>query len=193
MQIYMASANQGKQFEQYSNGGHGADIFKVHPELVTHIVGWYVTTLIKTPGRAPANHNTWKPSASAQMLDLIEQPGGTEKAARKLAEARKNDPKAELFSESLVNQMGYEHMVAGGLQLATNIFKLNVAAFPTSPNVYDSLAEAYMAQGQKELAIQNSKKALELLPSDTADPENFRLAIKNGAEQRLKQLSNELH
>ena len=41
---------------------------------------------------------------------------------------------------------------------------------PNSPNVYDSLADAYLAGGQKDLARHNAQKALDLLPSDTSDP-----------------------
>src|SRR5207244_12904777 len=32
-----------------ANGGHGTDMFKVHPELPGIIADWFVTTLIKTP------------------------------------------------------------------------------------------------------------------------------------------------
>src|SRR6266704_5739624 len=38
-----------------AKGGHGTDMFKVHPELPGIIVDWFVTTLIKTPGHAPAD------------------------------------------------------------------------------------------------------------------------------------------
>jgi hypothetical protein len=49
---------------------------------------------------------------------------------------------------------------------AVEIFKLNVELFPQSGNVYDSLAEAHMKAGQKELAIRNYAKALELDPTN---------------------------
>ena len=58
------------------------------------------------------------------------------------------------------------------------ILKLNATAYPDSPNVYDCLGEAYLADGQNDLARQNTQKALELLPSDTVDPQSFRDAIK---------------
>jgi len=37
---------------------------------------------------------------------------------------------------------------------AIEVFKLNVEAYPESFNVYDSLGEAYMVNGDKDLAIQ---------------------------------------
>jgi dienelactone hydrolase len=187
--LYSITADPAKKLERYPTGGHGADIFPKHPELPKDIVDWYVTTLIKTPGQAPA----WKPVAvpeAVQTLDLLDQPGGAAKVEQMLAERRKNDPDARLFSEAAVNLMGYERLQAGDAKGAIEIFKLNVAAYPNSPNVYDSLGDAYLADGQKELALQNSRKALELLPSDTVDDQQRREGIKNSAEQKLKQLGN---
>ena len=40
--------------------------------------------------------------------------------------------------------------------------KTNVKLYPESSNVYDSLGEAYMKDGNKELAIKNYEKSLEL-------------------------------
>ena len=52
----------------------------------------------------------------------------------------------------------------------------NEGNYPNSPNVYDSLGDAYLADGQNDLARQNAQKAIELLAHDSA-------------EQKLKQLS----
>jgi len=46
------------------------------------------------------------------------------------------------------------------------MFKLNVEEYPKSGNVYDSLAEAYEKDGQKDLAIANYRKSLELDPKN---------------------------
>lgn len=45
---------------------------------------------------------------------------------------------------------------------AIEIFQLNVRLHPESSNAYDSLGEQYMNQGEKELAILNYEKSLEL-------------------------------
>ena len=186
--VFSLSPATGNRFLRYANGGHGAEIFAVHPELRDAIVDWYKTTLIKSPGRASANKEHWQASPQIQMLTLIDQPGGAQKAREKLEEARKHDAKAVLFSEVLVNITGYEHMQAGDVKGAIEILKLNADAFPESPNVYDSLGDVYLADGQKDLARQNAKKAIEMLASDTTDPEARRNAIRNSAEQKLKQL-----
>jgi dienelactone hydrolase len=187
--LYIITADPAKKLEHYSTGGHGADIFPKHPELPKQIVDWYVTTLIKTPGQAPPSKPVAVPGA-VQVLDLLDQPGGPAKVEQMLAERRKSDPKASLFDELMVNFMGYERLQSGDVKGAIEIFKLNVAAYPNSPNVYDSLGDAYLADGQKELARQNASKALELLPSDRVDDKQRREGIKNNAEQKLKQLGD---
>ncbi len=186
--LFSVDSNPGKKLVHYAKGGHGADIFAVHPELQGVIVDWYVTTLIKTPGRAPADKSSEAASQSAQILSEIDVPGGAEKAARKLAEARRSDPKAVIFPEEIVNLMGYEHLQAGDTKYAVEIMKLNVTAFPDSPNAYDSLSDVYLADGQKDLARQNAKRAIELLANDTTDPQARRDAIRDNAQLKLKQL-----
>lgn len=50
---------------------------------------------------------------------------------------------------------------------AIKLFILNTIAYPQPGNVYDSLGEAYMINGNKELALKNYKKSLELNPRNT--------------------------
>jgi dienelactone hydrolase len=188
--LYSLTSNPGKKFVHYAKGGHGADMFPVHPELPGMIVDWYVTTLIKTPGRAPALKDAPAIPPEVRILDQIDQPGGPAKIAQILEESRQHDPKAMPFSETVVNFMGYEHIQSGDTKGAIEILRLNVVAYPNSPNVYDSLSDAYLADGQKDLARQNAKKALELLPSDTTDNQQRRNGIRASAEQKLKQLGD---
>ena len=188
--LYSLTANPEKRFVHYATGGHGADMFPVHPELLGMIVDWSVTTLIKTPGRAPASKDAPAVPQEVHILDLLDHPGGAAKVAQMLEEARQHDRKATLFSEALVNVMGYEHLQSGDPKGAVEILKLNVAAYPNSPNVYDSLSDAYLAAGQKGLARHNAKRALELLPFDTTDTEQRRNGIRANAKQKLKQLGD---
>jgi dienelactone hydrolase len=188
--LYSLTSNPGKKFAHYAKGGHGADMFAAHPELPGIIVDWYVTTLIKTPGRAPVAENAPAIPPEVHVLDQIDQPGGAAKVGQILEEARQHDPKAILFSEATVNFVGYEHIQAGDTKGAVEIMKLNLAAYPNSPNVYDSLSDAYLVNGQKDLARQNAKKALELLSTDTTIDEQIRAAIRSNAEQKLKELGS---
>lgn len=186
--MYALDANSGKKLVHYAIGGHGADMFPYHPDLPKMIVDWYVTTLVRTPGRAAVAKDNPPVPQPVHMLETIDQPGGAAKATQMLAEARQHDPKAVLFDEAVVNFMGYEHLQSGDIKGAVEIMKLNATAFPDSANVYDSLSDAYLADGQKDLARENARKALELLPNDTTDPPARRDGIKASAEQKLKQL-----
>jgi tetratricopeptide (TPR) repeat protein len=49
---------------------------------------------------------------------------------------------------------------------AIKIFQFNVAVFPESAAVYDSLGEGYMIAGNKKLAIANYERSLELDPNN---------------------------
>ncbi len=46
-----------------------------------------------------------------------------------------------------------------------------------------------LGRGQKDLALENAKEALELIAKDTSEPEQRRIAIRQSAEQKLKELS----
>jgi tetratricopeptide (TPR) repeat protein len=79
----------------------------------------------------------------------------------------KNDPaNTYLNTEATMNSFGYKLIGMKRLDHAIEIFKLNTEAYPQSSNVWDSLGEAYMNKGNKELAIKNYEKALELDPSN---------------------------
>jgi dienelactone hydrolase len=186
--LYELSGNAGSRFVHYTSGGHGTEMFAAHTELPGTIVDWYVQTLVKTPGSAPAVSGASRKTPAPGILEEIDSPGGANTATQKLVEARKRDPKANLFSEALVNLLGYEHLQSGDTKGAVEILKLNAFAYPSSPNVYDSLSDAYLADGQKDLARENAKKALELLKSDTTDPDARRKEIQESAETKLKQL-----
>ncbi len=170
--LYSLSANPGSRFAEYPNGGHGVEMFAAHKELPAMIVEWYVQTLVKTPGSAPVN--AARHGDPPAILKLIDAPGGAVKAAQQLAAARQKDPQAKLFDEGLVNMIGYEHLQEGDNKGAIEILKLNASAFPDSANVYDSLSDAYLADGQNDLARENAKKALQMLATDTTATEEFR-------------------
>lgn len=70
------------------------------------------------------------------------------------------------FSEAELNTLGYRLLGMKRAKDAIEIFKLNVEMFPKSANPYDSLGEAYLADNQKELALINYKKAVELDPAN---------------------------
>ncbi len=91
--------------------------------------------------------------------------GGFDHAGSIYAEMRKKNPDFKLNEEAM-NSWAYQLMGENHLSEATELLKLNVQMYPESWNVYDSLAEAYMKANQKELAIQNYEKSLQLNPKN---------------------------
>ena len=183
------SSNLSTELVRYSVGGHGIEMFTAHKDLPNMIVDWFEATLTMHADSS-VTHGFELVSPETRLLDLTDQPGGGKQAVQMYAEARQRDPKAVLFSEPVINGIGYEHLESGDTTGAVEIFKLNVMAYPNSPNVYDSLSDAYLANGQKDLARETAKKALELLPSDTTDPIAMRDGIKTRCEEKLKQLGD---
>jgi len=66
--------------------------------------------------------------------------------------------------ESRINDLGYDLLNLSRLNDAIAVFTCNTQLFPNSANVFDSLGEAYMVNGNNELAIINYEKALTLKP-----------------------------
>jgi CubicO group peptidase (beta-lactamase class C family) len=84
------------------------------------------------------------------------------------------------MSEAEINQLGYTLMQSGKAREAIEVFKLNVEAFPKSWNVYDSLGEAYMTDGQKALAIENYEKSVQMNPANSGGVDALKkLRMKN--------------
>ncbi len=210
--LYITASSPEKKFVHYSamqdapwiwyetsdaskvpaKGGHGTDMFSVHAELPGMMVDWFKTTLIKTPGHAPADT-----IACAATIDQIRRPGGVAEVTQRLTELRRKDSAAQLFPEITVSIIGQDHMRAGESKQAVEVLKLVLFAYPESADAHESLAEAYLADGQKDLARQHAEKTLALLSahavpaSSWSDTEERRGEIRAGAEDVLKKLRAE--
>jgi len=77
---------------------------------------------------------------------------------------KKDRPDDYNFGEYELNMLGYQLLWRDMNEAAIEIQKLNVQAYPDSVNPYDSLADAYEANGDIELAIESYEKALDRDP-----------------------------
>jgi hypothetical protein len=101
----------------------------------------------------------------------------------KTAEAEKIRKDAfEIATENELNNYGYQLLNAKETDKAIEILILNTQRHPKSPNVWDSLGEAYATKGDKKNAISNFKKSLSLNP-----PPN----VKANSEKFLTQLGSQ--
>ncbi|HTR03362.1 MAG TPA: DUF2911 domain-containing protein [Thermoanaerobaculia bacterium] len=91
---------------------------------------------------------------------ILEKQGDTKTAEELRARALK------LATEADVNNLGYQLLGQGKTDEAIAMFRKNVKDHPDSWNVYDSLAEALAARGDKKAAIENYSKALAMVTDD---------------------------
>ncbi|HSB12601.1 MAG TPA: serine hydrolase [Blastocatellia bacterium] len=92
---------------------------------------------------------------------------GLDAAVTQYYDLKKTQPQAYDFQERFLNILGYNFIRQKKLKEAIRILQLNVEAYPRSSNVYDSLGEAYMLNGNKALAVENYEMSLKLNPGNT--------------------------
>ena len=90
-----------------------------------------------------------------------------EKAIAAYAILQKKDSLDLAIKENHLNSKGYKELSNNNYKNAINYFKVNIALYPESPNVYDSLGDAFRKSGDSLQAIINYKKSLELDSSNS--------------------------
>ncbi|MGH9815990.1 MAG: tetratricopeptide repeat protein, partial [Candidatus Acidiferrales bacterium] len=182
------SGNPQNKFLEYQAAGHGTDMFAVEKGLEPAIVEWFDLHLRRSPvQRTSASAAARAPlGPSAAFWKLLEEPGGAARAHKIFDEAKKKDPAVILFPEAEMNALGYGRLMGGQVDEALHLFEMNVAAYPESANVYDSLGDAYLDAGKIDLAKEYARKALQKLETDRSLNDQGRQAIRDSAEQKLR-------
>jgi hypothetical protein len=101
-----------------------------------------------------------------QQFTSMVRSEGIRKAAAAYRKIRQMDPDYIPFKEYTLNYISYKLTAEGKVEDAIEALKLNVEAYPRSSNCYDRLGGAYSLHGDKELAIANYRKAVELDPNN---------------------------
>lgn len=140
----------------FTNGAGGLSIV---PEIVNEAIGG------QQPALAWLKYESYKSPAKTLFRNVMAK--GAVEALREYREWRKGRAANEVVNENQMNRLGYDLMSALRLKDAIEVFKQNVEDYPQSSNVYDSLGEAYMNGGEKDLAIKNYQRSLELDPKNT--------------------------
>lgn len=94
------------------------------------------------------------------------QAGKADEAVAAYRRIKKEQPNNGAVSEQRLNTLGYELLRAKKTRESVAVFALNAELYPQSFNVYDSLGDAYAESGDKELAIKNYRRSLELNPQN---------------------------
>jgi proline iminopeptidase len=157
----------------FENSGH--NVYSDEPENFIEVTNNWGKSL-----QLPAKEeiDTWKEYTAAllhEQLSLINNSKSFVKMIKtegiKTAKVyydnfKKENPERNLFFEASLNILGYEYLFGDNVDESIEVFKLNVKEFPESWNVYDSLGEAYLKKGNKQKAITNYEKSVELNPEN---------------------------
>ncbi len=110
--------------------------------------------------------STPKPSiADTLLLTIFEK--GIDSAVIQYHRLYKTQRNVYDFDEDQLNFLAYRFMRNKMFKQAIAVLKLNIETYPDSYNTYDSLGEAYLMDGEKDLALQNYEKSLKLNPNNT--------------------------
>ena len=115
-----------------------------------------------------------KGEALSQVLSRTLNEKGIDAAVAQYRELKSRGFDDLYVAESDVNMLGYRLLQQRKTKDAIEILKLNVEAYPQSANAYDSLAEAYLMNGDAALAIENYEKSVALDPKNTNAIENLK-------------------
>jgi uncharacterized membrane protein len=135
----------------------------------------FVLTLVMAAGLFAVATAQWVPQVKAaydprksiaETLSATVATNGIDAAVKQYHDLKAAGPSSYNFDEDELNNLGYELIRAKKFTEAIRILQLNVEGYPKSGNVYDSLGEAYMDDGNKPLAIANYQKSLDLNPKN---------------------------
>jgi uncharacterized membrane protein len=135
----------------------------------------FVLTLVMAAGLFAVATAQWVPQVKAaydprksiaETLSATVATNGIDAAVKQYHDLKAAGPSSYNFDEDELNNLGYELIRAKKFTEAIRILQLNVEWYPKSGNVYDSLGEAYMDDGNKPLAIANYQKSLDLNPKN---------------------------
>jgi tetratricopeptide (TPR) repeat protein len=118
----------------------------------------------------------FKPGIAKALYQIITAEG-IDSAAGKYRNLKKNQPGDYDFQERELNGLGYNLLGQKKIKEAIKVFQLNVEAYPESSNVYDSLGEAFMLNGEKAPAIENYEKSLKLNTNNANAVEKLKLLM----------------
>jgi CubicO group peptidase (beta-lactamase class C family) len=146
----------------FTNSGNG---FSIVPEIVSQVTG------SSHPAFTWMGYEAYNSPAKMLFRDILARGGA---AVSQYRESRKRRLGAGVLSEAQVNALGYWLLGKKRVKEAVEMFKMNVEDFPNSANAYDSLGEAYMLNGDKELSVKNYQRSLELNPDNANAREMLR-------------------
>ena len=131
--------------------------FVKHPNTNEHYL-----SIVNPDNEDLITYNYLKLADSVNIPSMDLKNGNYDKALAGYLEIKKQDSTSIFIDEGEFNRLGYGLLREKNYQSAIDVFKINVALYPESSNVYDSLADAFLRKGDSLQAFHNYKIALSL-------------------------------
>lgn len=180
---------QGRLFAQW--GPHRAEMLPAQKDVL--LVDWRLTGLLTPPVQLDVRYAENKEIAAMNYEDreFRKLPAGLSPQALRerhrefqkaldgtasLADAQAGEKLPKIFAEhyplfvideGYLNALGYRYLRSGRTASAIATFNTAVEKYPHSANAYDSLGEAFLKKGDKEQALVNYRRSVELDPGNT--------------------------
>jgi tetratricopeptide (TPR) repeat protein len=150
-------ADSGKAVAMMANSDNGISVMNLLMQSVAKEYGWKYTPDVVS---------------ATDVLTTIAKLKGADAALAKYAQLKKAG--AAGIDETTLIGVGYTFLFSGQIEPAVQVFTQEVQDYPKYWNAYDSLGEAYLKGGQKDLAIQNYEKSIELNPKNDSGVEHLK-------------------
>ena len=137
--------------------------------------GLFALTLVMGAGIVAVTMATFLPNIKRafdsrksidEILSATIATSGIDQATKQYHVIKAATPAIYNFDEEELNALGYQLIQAHKLSQAIRIFQLNIETYPHSGNTWDSLAEAYMDDGNRALAMANYQRSLQINPGN---------------------------
>lgn len=140
------------------------------------------------------NKGTVKPNFEKLPLNLTQLEGIVineewSKAEAALDGLAAHAPASNSVSEATLNQLGYRLLQTGKSAKAVSLLEWTAQQYPKSVNVQDSLADAYLAAGNKDASRATTERELKMAEADLTMDSALRKAIAEAASKRLTLLN----
>ena len=123
--------------------------------FIDEIAGFYIPDMKESNG--------FGLSSSIKLLRTELEKSGYKNAAVEFKKIKNKNTGYEI-NEKEINSWGYKLAGQNRMKDALEIFKFTVFLYPKSSNAFDSLGEIYAELGDKDLAIKNYQRSLDLDP-----------------------------
>ena len=124
-----------------------------------------------------------KPTLADELVQIAMH-DGVDAVVATYREWRRDRPDDFDYGEPQLNALGYALLEHGRTADAVTILELNAEQFPRSPNAWDSLAEAQLANGDRVGAAQSSRRVLQFLPDAKGLSPELRAQLAKSADER---------